>query len=135
MNKDEIMKVLFGVQVSKGKFYSEVIGRMLPGNPEEAVQVFLSGILKELMMLKIIKSEMEIISRRLRQTEFDGSAYMPLPTESQIVKTVKDVQREMMQDREEVNLYPPPPFDMPEELKGKSVDELMQMALNNFLKY
>ncbi len=135
VTKDQIMKVLFAVQVSKGKFYSEVISRMLPDNPEDAVQAFMSGIVAELLLLKIIRSELETISRRMKQTEFDGSAYMPLPTEAQIVKTVKDVQYEMRQEREEINLYPPPQFEMPEELKGKTVEEMMQMALNNFLKH
>ena len=134
VTEEEIKKMLFVVQVSKGKFYSEVIAKMLQSNSVPATNAFMGGIVSELMLLKIIKSELKAIERRLKQTEFDGSAYMPLPTESQIVKTVKDVQYEMKDERSAVNVFSPPPYNLPDELKNMDVEEMMKLALSKLIK-
>ncbi|TCD47027.1 hypothetical protein [Chlorobium sp. N1] len=65
------------------------------------------------------------VTRRIRQTEFQGTTSMPLPDEAAIVRIIGEVQGEKVIERanEPRRGFEPEPIDM-SEYAGMSEDEL-----------
>jgi hypothetical protein len=48
------------------------------------------------------------VVRRIRETEFAGTTYMPLPNEGAIIRIIQEVNGAMVTETEAPNLEPPP---------------------------
>jgi hypothetical protein len=48
------------------------------------------------------------VVRRIRETDFNGTTYMPLPNESAIVRIIQEVNSAMVTETPVPNLEPPP---------------------------
>ncbi|NTU49900.1 MAG: hypothetical protein HGA87_03260 [Desulfobulbaceae bacterium] len=86
---------------------------------------------------KPTEAELSLFTKRCRQTEFTGTAYMPLPTESDIVKVMQAVQQENKVKREHIEetksqLQEDGGEITEGEFAGKTVDELLKIAIDRF---
>ena len=50
------------------------------------------GMIYVIKGLKVSREELGVITRRAKQAEFTGTTFMPLPTESDLVKIARQVQ-------------------------------------------
>lgn len=116
--------MLAEVQRSKGKWYSEVMARFYASAVAERTREHLDGLVGAVRGTGINRSDLVVVARRLRQGEFSGTTYMPLPDEAAIIRTVREVQREGVGRRaaEERAPLELEPVDM-SEYEGMSEEE------------
>lgn len=131
----EIDAALSEIQWAKGKFYSQVIERMTEKMPkaefEKRTMEHRTGLITAIKRLKVSTEELEVMTRRAKQAEFTGTTFMPLPTESDMIKIAKEVQGEMLQKRSGECSYQPPMVDMT-LIEGKTADQVWDMVLEKF---
>lgn len=88
---------LMEVQESRGSWYTEKMARyytpeLAPRKSQELVSR-LAGLFDE---YQVTDAELKAIKRRVRESEFRGSSYSPLPTEDDLIRIIKDVQAGMV---------------------------------------
>lgn len=118
------MQALADVQHAKGKWYSEVMARFYTTAVAEHTARHLEGLVEAVRRLKVNRRDLGRATRRLRQTEFAGTTYMPLPDEAAIVRAIREVQgenvhRQAAEPRAPLELEP---VDM-SEYEGMTEDE------------
>ena len=102
--------------------------KMPKGEFEKRTIEHRTGMIAAIKRLKVNHEELEVIKRRIKQAEFTGTTFMPLPTEADIVRIVKDVQKEMLHKKIEESNHQPPGFDA-SVIEGKTMDELWGILL------
>jgi len=131
------MAALNEIQRTKGKWYSEVMQRFYSAEIGERTKEHLDGLVGTIQELKVNATDLKAVTRRIRQTEFQGTTYMPLPDEAAIVRIIREVQGEKVIERanEPRKGYEPAPIDM-SEYDGMSEEEtwnaLMEKARRKF---
>jgi hypothetical protein len=126
----EVMTALMKIQESKGKWYSEVMQKFYRTGVGERTKKHLDGLVMEILRLRPSHADLATVTRRICQTEFQGTTYMPLPDEAAIIRILREVQGESagLRSRTEPPSWQPPPFDM-SEYEGMSEDETFEALM------
>ena len=88
--EQQARQALLSIQLSKGKFYSEVLAKMSLSLPEATG--FISEMAQSIVSLLLTQGDLCLLVTRCKQGEFCGTAYMPLPTEADIVRIAREIQ-------------------------------------------
>jgi len=124
------MAALNEIQRAKGKWYSEVMQKFYFSDVAERTKEHLDGLVATIRSMHVNASDLELVTRRIRQTEFAGTTYMPLPDEAAIVRIIREVQGEKVIERanEPRRGFEPPPVDM-SKYEGMTEDETWNAML------
>ena len=104
-------KAIQEIELSKGKAYSEVLFRLyehLPLSDREApVRTALRRLANLFAEYGCTDEAVNRVVRRIRETEFTGTTYMPLPNEGAIIRIIQEVNSAMVSEAEAPSLEPP----------------------------
>ena len=85
---------LMDLQESRGTWYTEKMARYYsPASAPRKAQDLIERLAGLFSEYQVTDAEFVAIKRRVRETEFSGTSYAPLPNESQLLEIIVDVQR------------------------------------------